>query len=642
MNTPTTTRGSIARKISIAGGLGLALVLLAICAAMSTMQTRQTHERVVTWVADKTQSIADSADAFDMTSRVMVERLFTVFKQDFDSTFVHDDKTGDLQNFGTSLSNNYTAVDKFTQFTGGVATVFGRKGDDYLRITTSLKKENGERALGTLLGKAHPAYAMLNEGKTYVGRATLFGKPYMTRYEPVRDAAGQVVGALFIGFDLSAFQSSLETLVAQARFFDTGGLYIIDPKKSAADAMFVVHPSAKGKKVLDAFPDAKEFVAKLAAADGAPVEQAVPLFGKADDAWAVVRKNKSTGWWVVAEVSNREAMRSHWAGLVPFWIMLAVAAVALGCALFWMMQRWIARPLQELRGALSAVAAGDLTQRYTSDRHDEIGELIRAVEAMRTQLGATLGGVRHAVDSINTASAEIATGNLDLSARTEQTASNLQQTSASMAQLTATVAQSSESAAQADALAGSAAEVATRGGTMVAQVVQTMQDIQASSKKIADIIGTIDGIAFQTNILALNAAVEAARAGEQGRGFAVVASEVRSLAQRSAEAAKEIKGLIGASVEKVEGGSRLVADAGATMQEIVASVQRVSHIIGEISGASAQQRDGIGEVGGAVTQLDQMTQQNAALVEQSAAAAESLKEQSQRLAAAVATFRLPA
>ena len=190
MNIPTTIHGSIARKISIAGGLGLALVLLAICAAMSTMQTRQTHERVVTWVADKTQSIADSADAFDMTSRVMVERLFTVFKQDFDSTFVHDDKTGDLQNFGTSLSNNYTAVDKFTQFTGGVATVFGRKGDDYLRITTSLKKENGERALGTLLGKAHPAYAMLNEGKTYVGRATLFGKSYMTRYEPVRDAAG--------------------------------------------------------------------------------------------------------------------------------------------------------------------------------------------------------------------------------------------------------------------------------------------------------------------------------------------------------------------------------------------------------------------------------------------------------------------
>ena len=232
MNTQT-TRGSIARKISFAGGLGLAVVLLAICAAMSVMQTRQTHERVVTWVADKTQSIADSADAFDMTSRVMVERLFTVFKQDFDSTFVHDDKTGDLQNFGTSLTDNYTAVDKFTQFTGGVATVFGRKGDDYLRITTSLKKENGERALGTLLGKAHPAYATLNEGKTYVGRATLFGKPYMTRYGPVRDASGQVVGALFIGFDLSAFQSSLETLVAQARFFDTGADPALLPRLDA-------------------------------------------------------------------------------------------------------------------------------------------------------------------------------------------------------------------------------------------------------------------------------------------------------------------------------------------------------------------------------------------------------------------------
>jgi methyl-accepting chemotaxis protein len=209
-----------------------------------------------------------------------------------------------------------------------------------------------------------------------------------------------------------------------------------------------------------------------------------------------------------------------------------------------------------------------------------------------------------------------------------------------MEQLTGTVKQSADSARQANQLASSAAEVAARGGVVVSQVVATMEDINASSKKIADIIGVIDGIAFQTNILALNAAVEAARAGEQGRGFAVVASEVRSLAQRSAEAAKEIKGLIGASVEKVEGGSRLVADAGQTMKEIVGSVQRVSDIIGEITAAASEQSEGIGQVNGAVTQLDQMTQQNAALVEESAAAAESLKEQAVRLAEVVDTFRL--
>jgi methyl-accepting chemotaxis protein len=252
----------------------------------------------------------------------------------------------------------------------------------------------------------------------------------------------------------------------------------------------------------------------------------------------------------------------------------------------------------------------------------------------------SIAQVRQAADSIGTASTEIAGGNADLSARTEQTASNLQQAASSMEQLTGTVAHSADAAAQANQLASSAAQVARRGGEVVGQVVSTMDEIHASSRKIADIIGVIDGIAFQTNILALNAAVEAARAGEQGRGFAVVAGEVRSLAQRSAEAAKEIKALIGTSVDKVETGSKLVADAGATMNEIVASVQRVSDIIGEISAAAREQSSGLGQVNAAVADLDRMTQQNAALVEQSAAAAESLKEQAKRLAHIVATFRL--
>ena len=259
---------------------------------------------------------------------------------------------------------------------------------------------------------------------------------------------------------------------------------------------------------------------------------------------------------------------------------------------------------------------------------------------MTESLRRLVGEVRHTADSISTASNEIATGNQDLSARTEQAASNLQQTASSMEQLTGTVKQTADSATTANQLVSSASSVARRGGEVVTQVVSTMDEINASSKKIADIIGVIDGIAFQTNILALNAAVEAARAGEQGRGFAVVAGEVRSLAQRSAEAAKEIKALIGASVDKVESGSKLVADAGQTMQEIVGSVQRVTDIIGEITAAASEQSDGIGQVNTSVTQLDKMTQQNAALVEESAAAAESLKDQAQKLAAVVGTFRL--
>jgi methyl-accepting chemotaxis protein len=302
----------------------------------------------------------------------------------------------------------------------------------------------------------------------------------------------------------------------------------------------------------------------------------------------------------------------------------------------------ICRPLGEAQRAAGAIAEGDLSQRIEASGRDETADLLRALAAMQQRLHALVGQVRGAADTIQVASVEVASGNADLSSRTEQTASSLQQTASSMEQLTGTVRQSADSANTANQLASSAASVARKGGEVVTQVVTTMDQIQTSSKKIADIIGTIDSIAFQTNILALNAAVEAARAGEQGRGFAVVAGEVRSLAQRSAEAAREIKALIGASVERVESGSQLVQNAGSTMGEIVASVQRVTDIIGEISAAATEQSQGIGQVNVAVTQLDQMTQQNAALVEQSAAAAESLKDQATKLAGVVATFRLQA
>ena len=321
-------------------------------------------------------------------------------------------------------------------------------------------------------------------------------------------------------------------------------------------------------------------------------------------------------------------------------LILLLLSVAVGATMAFFITRSVTVPLQEGVKTAALIAGGDLSQTLNSTRRDEIGDLLRALGQMQCALHQLVGQVRSSTDSISTASAEIATGNQDLSMRTEQTASNLQQAAASMEQLTGTVAQSADAARQANRLAASAAEVAGRGGVVVSQVVSTMNEINASSKQISDIVGVIDGIAFQTNILALNAAVEAARAGEQGRGLAVVASEVRSLAQRSAQAAKEIKALIGASVEKVEGGSRLVADAGQTMNEIVSSVQRVSNIIGEITAASAEQSDGIGQVNTSVVQLDQMTQQNAALVEQSAAAAESLKDQAGKLATVVGNFRL--
>ena len=324
------------------------------------------------------------------------------------------------------------------------------------------------------------------------------------------------------------------------------------------------------------------------------------------------------------------------------WLVMGVMAVIVAGLVVstMLLVRAICRPMNQLAEVARRIGDGDLDVAVDRSRSDEIGALQGALATMQDALRNIVGQVRQSAESIQVASGEVASGNTDLSQRTEQTASDLQQTAGSIQQLTANVRQSADAAAQANQLAASAQSVAQRGGAVVSQVVSTMDEINASSKRIADIIGTIDGIAFQTNILALNAAVEAARAGEQGRGFAVVASEVRSLAQRSAEAAREIKVLIGTSVDKVETGARLVQDAGSTMGEIVASVQRVTDVIGEITAASAEQSQGIAQVNGAIANLDQMTQQNAALVEQSAAAAESLKDQAVRLTESMQVFRL--
>ena len=417
------------------------------------------------------------------------------------------------------------------------------------------------------------------------------------------------------------------------------------------------------KRVVEALPDnsGNDAVISEAAAAAAPLlaqylkqtDKAIDLSGvdpnvgigamrAAEDTYAQLAKAMQG---MVARNDTLQAERADSAEAASLRLTAVLGLLLLlatGGALFaaWRLQ---SRVLADIAGAVrlsQEVAAGKLDARVHSTSDDEIGELVRSLGDMVGKLRGSMLAVRAATDHISTAAREIASGNTDLSQRTEQAASRVQQSASSMEQLTVTVRQTADAARTADELAGSASTVAQRGGAVVAQVVTTMEDINTSSKRIADIIGTIDGIAFQTNILALNAAVEAARAGEQGRGFAVVASEVRSLAQRSAEAAREIKALIGASVDKVESGTRLVADAGSTMNEIVASVQRVTDIIGEISAATGEQSGGLGQISTAVSDLDRMTQQNAALVEEGAAAAESLHEQASKLAAVVGGFEL--
>ena len=330
-----------------------------------------------------------------------------------------------------------------------------------------------------------------------------------------------------------------------------------------------------------------------------------------------------------------DASRAQWISAVAVLVVVALSAL-----FGWLLRRSIVLPLRQASEAAAVVARGDLTVRMPTQRTDEIGQLLQALDNMVESLHYVVTEVRDSGESIHVASSEVAAGNTDLSMRTEHAASNLQQTAASIAQLAQMVAANADSTRQANDLAVNATEVASKGGEVVSQVVTTMEEINASSQKIADIVGIIDGIAFQTNILALNAAVEAARAGEQGRGFAVVASEVRALAGRSAQAAREIKALISASVEKVSDGAKLVVTAGSTMGDIVQSVERVTTLMSEINAASSEQSTQIGQVSQAVDQLDHMTQQNAALVEQGAAAAQSLQDQATRLAGAMGQFQL--
>ena len=363
--------------------------------------------------------------------------------------------------------------------------------------------------------------------------------------------------------------------------------------------------------------------------------------GQAEVSFAAMAENVGKLMTISLEQADRARTAGQQVYAAAWWWVVAgmAASVALALLCAWLVTRAVTGPASQAVQVARRIAQGDLAERVPQGGKDEMGELLNALGAMRDSLGEVVTHVRHNAESVATASQEIAQGNTDLSSRTEEQASALQQTAAAMAQLGSTVRQNAESARQANQLAVNASTVAVQGGNVVGEVVTTMRGINDSSHKIADIIGVIDGIAFQTNILALNAAVEAARAGEQGRGFAVVAGEVRTLAQRSAEAAKQIKLLIDESVQRVQTGSQLVDRAGETMTEVVGAIRRVTDLVGEITAASAEQSEGVSQVADAITQMDTATQQNAALVEESAAAADSLQRQSGDLVQAVARFR---
>jgi methyl-accepting chemotaxis protein-2 (aspartate sensor receptor) len=643
---------SVGSKITVFTFALVGLILAGLVTFISWSTSSLLRERAIVNVQSELRSVMATVEMFDKAvssealsfGKVFAASLPGEFSLDTASTVdVGGKQVPTLKNGDKPLNLDFSAPDRFTRETGGNATIFAASGDDFIRVSTSVRKENGDRAVGTVLDHASPAYARLRAGKPYVGLVTLFGKQTITDYEPVVDAAGKVIAVLYVGIDISADLGMLKERIKGMKVGDTGYFYVLNAAPGKNYGELIVHPNKEGKSILaDRDAGGREFVREMLASKEGVTSYPMQNPGEAASRTRVVAYALFKDWnWLIAggtyeDEIVQEAARLRNRAILSGLVALAIFAVILNAV----MKRTVTRPLTAARDAAVRMAQGDLSVTLDSARRDEIGRLAGAMNEIGKGLSGVVGQVRGGAEQIANASSEISSGNLDLCTRTEQQAATLAATANSMQDLTETVRQNAGDARQANQLAVNTSMVAKEGGRMVGQVIERMDAIKASSGRIKDIIGVIDGIAFQTNILALNAAVEAARAGEQGRGFAVVASEVRNLAQRSAAAAKEIKTLIEASGAEVDAGSRLVQEAGTTMADVLGSAEQVTAIMGRISAASSEQAGGIEHINRAIGEMDQATQHNAALVEEASAAAQAMQEQAGQLARAVLLFKL--
>ena len=546
---------------------------------------------------------------------------------------------------GQPLNGDNAHLQAFTQATGAVATVFAvQTNGDYLRIASTLKDDKGQPVVGTTLNRSHPAFAAIQSGQPYMGLADLFGRQFMTHYRPLKDASGKTVGIAFVGQDFSQLLANLKASIRALQVGQTGYYFVLQAEDGPKRGELVVHPAQEGNNIIESKDSSgKLFIREMIERKQGSMRYPWmnPGESAAREKIAVFGHYAPWNWVFASSAYVDEFVAETQALIVKFAAMGLAAVLVLAGVWFWLVRRMIVRPLHEASRMADAIAGGDLTVHIESQRTDEIGHLLEAMNNTSAGLTKVVRTVQEQAHSVAVASEEIAQGNQDLATRTESEASALEETAAAMEELGATVAHNADHAQSADQRTREAQRVVTEGGEAVRRVVETMQGIDASSKKIADIIGVIDGIAFQTNILALNAAVEAARAGEHGRGFAVVAGEVRALAGRSAEAAKEIKQLISTSVSEIHEGNVQAAHAGQTMEQAIAEIQKVTQLITDISHASGEQSNGVAQVAEAITHMDQTTQKNAAMVEEMAGATMSLSQQAEELAKAVSIFRLP-
>jgi len=634
---------SIGTKLALIVALLQVAVLMGLAFAMAQVSTSQLRAATAHELKTQQDSIGDMLSLFDYSLQQQADRFLNILSDQYSGRFtlspdqqveVSGRQTPTLKDGLEVLNDNSWKLDRFTNQTGTPATIFARDGDDFVRISTSLKDENDERAMGTLLDRDSKSYAKLMANQPYIGLATLFGTAYITKYQPIQDSDGKVIGALFVGVDVSAEMAQVQDRIREMGLGEAGYTMLVSAAGNQAGEVIAGGPyesqNLLNSEVSDVFAPLFDQSTGEIEYDASSGEQRLVLYSRYPE-WQ---------WVVAGSVSIDEIQAGVIAARDRFLLIALVLAAALSLTLYWIVKRLVTRPMNRAVGLAQALAEGDLSQRIETRRGDEIGQLVAAMNGIGNGLERIVGQVRGAVAQTENHTRELASGNAELASRTESQAASLEETAASTEEINATVRQNAQRAQESDEQARRTALAAGEAQGTVEATAEAMQRIVGMAKQISEVVGVIDGIAFQTNLLALNASVEAARAGEHGRGFAVVAQEVRSLAERCATSAQEIKALIGKTVDEVDSGNLRAAEAGQRVAEIVSQVERISTLISEIRLASEEQSHGIEQINVAISQIDETTQSNAALVRQSSVSTQQLNEQSRQLANTVSLFRL--